>query len=344
MAAHIQSHAPTNSARPVRRPDDLAIQPATADPGPVSTGMYPNLGMVDETAEFGALARRDRRQDVSEVILHQTDSDTAAQTRAAYTNRIEGDPNSDARHTGAHYLIDEDGQTSLTVPTDEVVWHAAKHNNSAVGIETVGRHRNLDNSSDLRGDVSGMDLAPGLRGELLGLTDRQLERRMGDNGNNIYEDITGPQKRANWNLLGALGATHDLDLGADVYSHEHVAAKTLGEGANTEEMVDAMVAWPGKIAALEERAATLQADPSTPLDELQSVGALLANERANADAVSRDGTSQERNALDAEEILGEGGPATDREQRRVDFWDDFHPNMATLNRTIEPLSAESAGN
>ena len=74
------------------------------------------------------------------------------------------------------------------------------------------------------------------------------------------------------------------------------------------------------------------------------MGALLANERANADAVSRDGTSQERNALDAEEILGEGGPATDREQRRVDFWDDFHPNMATLNGVIEPLSTESAGN
>ena len=86
-----------------------------------------------------------------------------------------------------------------------------------------------------------MDLAPGLRGELLGLTDRQLDRRMGDNGNNIYEDITGPQKRGNWNLLGALGATHDLDLGADVNSHEHVAEKTLGEGANTEEMVDVMV-------------------------------------------------------------------------------------------------------
>ena len=39
---------------------------------------------------------------------------------------------------------------------------------------------------------------------------------MANNENNIYEDITGPQKRANWNLLGALGSDHGLDLTAAV--------------------------------------------------------------------------------------------------------------------------------
>ena len=331
-----QQLAPQRVPRPVPRPADLVpLAPAQVDVpegfgrrGAVE-GMYEGLDIQDETADYGALGRGPRRRDPSEIVLHQTDSQTGDSTRDTYAQRIRN-----GQHTGAHYLIDENGETSLTVPTDQRVDHTVGHNRSSIGIETVGMHRNLSGSNDLHADVGALDLAPGLRERLLGQSPRELRSEMRANNYNIYEDINGPQKRANWNLIRALGADHGLDPAADVHAHEHLQAKTLGEGENTEEFIDRMVSWPGRIEQLEERAAAMRADPSTPLDALKEVGALLNNERANAAAVRVDGTPQESNALEGERILGYTGPASEREARRIDFWDNFHPNMDRLDEAL----------
>jgi hypothetical protein len=64
--------------------------------------------------------------------------------------------------------------------------------------------------------------------------------------------------------------------------------------------------------------------------------AYLEREQAKADAVTRDGTEVENNALEAKALLGEGGPATDREALQVDFWDNIHPSMANLDDALPP--------
>lgn len=109
-----------------------------------------------------------------------------------------------------------------------------------------------------------------------------------------------------------------------------------------------MLAWPEKIAELELQLAAAQSHRDIMvingvdyLDDLAPMEALLESEKAKADAVNRDGTAAENNALEAETILGEGGPATDREALRVSFWDNFHPNMAELD---DALSSDRVAN
>ena len=276
---------------------------------------------------FGALGYGQLR-DPSEVVLHQTDSSTADSTRGAYDNRVKN-----GQHIGAHYLIGKDGETSLTVPTDRKVAHAKGHNSTAIGIENVGLHNSVNPRGDLHAQIEAMNLTPGLKEELLALSPAQLRSRMSANGNNIYEDITGPQKRSTWNLLGKLSDDHGLDLEADVHAHEHIQAKTIGEGENVEEMVDAMVAWPAKIDALRARIDGLKADAAPP-ESYAELEALLAEQQANFAAVEADATVAEENALEGEAILGEPGPATAREERRVAFWDAFYENMAALDAAL----------
>lgn len=118
--------APRTSVRPQARPADLDTTSRTP-------GVFPEPGVQDETARFGKLGRRQRRGDPSEIVLHQTDSDTADQVRDAYDQRVR-----QGGSIAAHYLIDKDGSTSLTVPTDRAPSHVMGHNQAAIGIENVG--------------------------------------------------------------------------------------------------------------------------------------------------------------------------------------------------------------
>ncbi len=292
-------------------------------------GMYDGLDMHDETAQFGALGTRQRNGDPSEVVVHQTASNDADSTRRGYADRI-----ARGSSIGAHYLIEKDGDTSLTVPTDRVASHTRGHNSTAVGIENVGAPNQVNPNGDLHAQIEAMDLSPQLKQRLLDMSPAELRRTMADNGNNIYPDITGDQKRANWNLLRALAADYDLDLGEDVLAHEHVQAKTIGEGENITEFVDTMVAWPGRIEELEaivERMRTEGGNP-TRLAELEDY---LAQERARHNAVEVDGTPQERNLLDAEQLLGQtDGPAHERERTREDFYDNFWDHMGQLDEAL----------
>ena len=117
MAQHL---APQRVPRPVPRPANLVPPvPAGLDVpegfgrrGAVE-GMYDGLDIQDETGDYGALGRGPRRRDPSEIVLHQTDSRSGDSTRETYAQRIRN-----GQHTGAHYLIDENGETSLTLKAD----------------------------------------------------------------------------------------------------------------------------------------------------------------------------------------------------------------------------------
>ena len=331
-----RSLAPEKVPRPRPRPENLGVlagreaetPPDFGEKG-TTPGMYEGLGMDDKTDEFGRLGARNRRGPPSDVILHQTMSTSGESTESAYSSRIK---NGD--HTGAHYLIDEDGGTSLTVPTDKVVYHAKGHNSSGIGIETVGMPEKVSQSGNMHAQIEAIDLSPDLKARLLAMSENELKNTMRSNGNYIYKDITGPQKRANWNLLRAIAAEHGIELKEDVDAHEHVQAKTIGEGENIEEFVDAMLAWPGKIAALERKLAEAKSSgaPDGYINDLQ---AELTEQKATYEAVKLDKSMQENNALEGEALLGDGGPATAREERREGFWNDFYPHMQRLDGWLE---------
>lgn len=316
------AQAPMTSIRPQPRPDDLM------EGRPTAPGHYPNIGMQDETDRFGDLGARKRRGDPSGVVLHQTDSYTGDQVRTAYDNRIRK-----GSSIGAHYLIDEEGESSLTVPTDEVVYHAKGHNSSDIGIEVVGKAQQVNPRGDLHAQIAEIGLTPQLEERLMAMSPAELKRTMRDNGNWIYGDITGPQKRATWNLLREIGKEHGIDMSDDVHAHEHVQAKTIGEGENIEEMVETMQAWPDKVAALEQLIEEKKASGADAA-ELAELEERLAMERALQEAVSLDGTVAENNALEGERLLGEPGAATEREGMREQFWDGFYPHMQGLDGLV----------
>ncbi|MFT7521357.1 MAG: hypothetical protein ACI9MC_003508 [Kiritimatiellia bacterium] len=164
-----------------------------------------------------------------------------------------------------------------------------------------------------------------------------LKREMSGNGDDIYQDINGPQKRANWNLLRALAQEHGIDLTSDVESHENVQAVTIGEGESAEGFVDARREWPQKIAALGARIVWLAGDPGAHPSQLSKLRELLRAEEEKCEAVYVDDAVQEENALEGETVLGEEGAATPREGVRTEFWADSHPSTERLNSTLTAL-------
>ncbi len=185
----------------------------------------------------------------------------------------------------------------------------------------------------MHAQIEALDLSPKLKERLLAMSERELKRTLANNGNYIYEDLSGPQKRATWNLLRAIADEYGIDLDAGVESHEHVQAKTIGEGENAEEMVDTMRSWPAKVEELGARLAEARA-AGAPDGYLADLEDELAEQRANLAAVDADKTLAENNALEGERILGEPGAAAAREERRNAFWDAFYDNMERLDALL----------
>lgn len=256
-------------------------------------------------------------------------------TRNSYRDRIEkGD------HDGAHYLVGKEGETSLTVPTDKVAAHVRGNKDAdwkganawSIGIENVGMPTKVKPKEPLRPQVEKLDLPPAMRARLLGLDDKQLKAELADGGYEVHTDITAPQKRANWNLVSAIAKDKKLDIGTDVVAHEDVDHKTLGEGEPIKEFVDAMQAWPQKIAALEEKVCVAhEAGDTARLAELEP---LLAQARRAWDAVQRDKTPAENNALEGERLLDQPGEATAREGERTGFYAEFWKRTQALDAAL----------
>lgn len=220
-------------------------------------GLYP--GVQDLTGEYGALAMATRPV-TRGVVLHRTETRTAASALAAYRDRIRA-----GSDIGAQYLIDEHGAILLITPADGLLSHAHGFNEVTLGIEVVGPALPLDLRGGLRGGPSGgpssrsqtlrqqlaaIPLSPQFKERLLAYDDLKLARVIRSCGSAIYSDLTDPQKDAVLALCDWLAADYALDLeslsqpGPDesasnnytlatlpaFSAHEHLNPKTLGEG------------------------------------------------------------------------------------------------------------------
>jgi hypothetical protein len=304
--------------------------------GPKTAGMYPELGMTDETASYGDLGVRDMKGGPEGVVLHRTESPTVESTYNAYDDRIDN-----GQHIGAHYLIGKEGETSLTVPTDEVVYHAKGNNSTHVGIENVGMSSEIDKNSPLRDQVEKLDLTPSMRARLLAMSDRELKRELRDTGYEIHTDITAPQRRANWNLVRALTKEHGLDPVKDVKAHEHINAKTLGEAEPIKEFTDAMVGYPAYLDSLDGLVKQLEGDSNADPEQVTEMSDFLNRQRSALVAVDVDGTAQENTLLMADAMMdNKEGPSAVREAERTRFYNDFWTDHQQLLKYLEGETTE----
>lgn len=339
QARRPRERAQQNVQAPEQR-DTRQRQPRTPPPPPPPpAGLYPDLGMRDETKEFSPLASSDRTAAVSGVVLHRTESPSMESTRNSYRTQMRN-----GNHVGAHYLIGQDGETSLTVPTDKVTAHVRGNKDPAwrganartIGIENVGMASQINPKGDIRKQVEALSLPPAMRARLLGMSDKDLKRTLADSGNEIHTDITGPQRRANWNLLRTLSSAHNLDMGTDVQAHETVDHKTLGEAEPIKEFVEAMRSWPVRLHRLEQRIQELEKDPSHDPKQVEAMRTVLQEEQTTWQAVQADKTPQENNQLEGERLLGQPGQATQREGARAQFYEQFWTRMQRVDRLLAP--------
>lgn len=333
--------------------DDGAKKKKAAPPEiaalPPQPGVYP--GVKDITAEYGALADG-KRASTQGVVLHRTESSSAASTLAGYKDRI-----NQGTHIGAQYLIDTKGETSLVTPLDSMVSHSKGFSASTVGVEVVGPAKKLDPSSaktPLRDQITNLNLSPEMEARLLGYNDKQLSNVVKWNGNQIYEDINGAQKRSVWNLSNNLAKEYGLDMtsqskagkdesGQNNYSkatlpdfsaHEHINPKALGEGEPMLEFLRERQKYPQMVQQAEQKLAEMRASGAKP-EDIAKFESLVSQEQGTLSALNLDQNEAEMAALKAERDSGKPGEATEREGQRTDFYDNFYDRMAALKGAVQ---------
>ena len=318
-------------------------------PAPTKPGVYP--GVTDLTGTYGALAAG-KRHSTDGVVLHRTESTTAASTLSGYRERIR-----QGSSIGAQYLIDERGGTSLITPVDGLASHSKGFSDATIGVEVVGPAQQFDRSGkhgSIRDQVTGLNLSPEMKARLLGYNDKQLSSVVKSNGDQIYEDINGAQKRSVWGLTNHLAADYGLDLnstsvhgagesGANHYTrktlpdfsaHEHINPKALGEGEPIVEFLRARNQYPQLVAQAEQRLAAMRTSGADPA-QLAQYEALVKKEESTLSSLNVDGTAAETQALKAEQQAGKPGEASAREQQRTDFYDHFYDRIGALKGAVK---------
>lgn len=330
-------------------PKAQAGKDAKAEPPKQVPGVYP--GVKDLTGTYGALAAG-KRSETQGAVLHRTESSSAAGTLNGYNDRIKN-----GSHVGAQYLIDEKGGTNLVTPQDSLVYHAKGFNSSTVGVEVVGPAKSLDRTGakgPLRDQITGLNLSPEFESRLLGYNDKQLNNVVKWNGDQIYEDISGAQKRSVWNLSNNLAKQYGLDItslsqhgkdesGANNYTtatlpdfnaHEHINPKALGEAEPMIEFLRARNQYPQLVGQAEKKLEGMRASGADP-SEIARIEELVKQEQGTLSALNLDGNAEEMAALKAERDSGKPGEATEREDERTSFYDHFYDRIGALKNTVK---------
>ena len=322
----------------------------------MTLGVFRDLDVTDRTATFGKLSQSSQTSGgVSNIILHQTESTTQASTLSTYKSHIKhgGD-------VGAQFLISETGEISDITGLDrrvsqvgaKGVINAGVTNANSVGIEHVGMYHAITpapkppgphakqaqrqawtaDMQRVRSDLSALPLSPALKQRLLALSDRKLWQTLRDTAWAIYGDINAAQKRSSFLLTQRLRAEYGLNA-ADMYAHEAVRQKTLGEGENIQEFLTAREAYPRQVQALRALATA-----RTDLQKSTAFMSVLQNEESVAAALSVDATATENAALAAERSAGHGGPASTRETARTRYYQDFWARAAQVAGLLQFLN------
>lgn len=171
---------------------------------------------------------------VNGVVLHRTESSTAASTLSTWRTREAG--------TGAHFLIDRDGTTHQTVSIKRQAWHvgAIRSRGEVEGTITNEDQRELDAAR--KGQVEWR--GPAVRAVSRLESTRPYPERYPTNADSIGIEVVGRYRPAtqDWDppspeqsaalrrLMGSLQRNFGL-TDEDVYEHDAISRKTPGEGA-----------------------------------------------------------------------------------------------------------------
>ncbi len=98
-----------------------AAQASALTPAPDA----PSTVEVEDKTKKSKLGSRPRNQAITQVVVHESDTRSSAETEAALGHR----------HLSAHYTVDADGSVARLVPESRVASHAGAHNARSVGIE-----------------------------------------------------------------------------------------------------------------------------------------------------------------------------------------------------------------
>ena len=144
---------------------------------------------------------------VNGIVLHRTESSTAASTLSTWRTRDAG--------TGAHFLIDRDGTTHQTVSVDRQAWHvgAIRSRGEVEGTITPDDQRALDAARNGQAEWRGTAVRAVSRVE----SSRPYPERYPTNADSVGIEVVG---RYHFGLTNK-----------DVYEHDAISRKTPGEGA-----------------------------------------------------------------------------------------------------------------
>lgn len=172
---------------------------------------------------------------VNGIVLHRTESSTAASTLATWRTREAG--------TGAHFLIDRDGTIHQTVSVDRQAWHvgAIRSRGEVEGTIPPQDQRELDAARNGQAEWRGTAVRAVSRVE----STRPYPERYPTNADSIGIEVVGrydpatqawdaptpEQTAAIRRLMGSLQRNFGLN-DEDVYQHDVISRKTPGEGAD----------------------------------------------------------------------------------------------------------------
>lgn len=192
--------------------------------------------MVDKNVEIKTFASIEHGalKGVSSIVLHRTDSATAASVLAAYKA---------GQKTGAHFLIEKDGKTYQTASLERICWHVGilqprcLNENSCAPEELTTINALLHQK--------GMGFGQRARNVSAHETQKPYPLRYPANSDSIgievvglfqpglqdYEAPTQAQLYQTKWLVQQLVDAYGIKLLADVYAHGSVARKQPTEGA-----------------------------------------------------------------------------------------------------------------
>lgn len=119
VEAYARGFFPASGLFPDLDPPQLENRAAPlAPPAPAEA----TLDVVDKKSNKNSRARS---QSVTQVVMHESDTDNSAETESVL----------DRRGLSAHYTVDKDGTVDALVPEGRVAYHAGLNNAGSVGIE-----------------------------------------------------------------------------------------------------------------------------------------------------------------------------------------------------------------
>ena len=236
--AGYHTHDPDPAASRFSVPMEAASRPAQQSLAPfgreTTIGRDGFLTDPDITRTPVAKIEHGAMPQVNGIVLHRTDSNTAASTLNTWRTRADA--------TGAHFLIDTDGTIHQTVSVDRQAWHVGpvRSRGEVEGTITPADQRELDAARGTTPEWQGT----AVRAVSTVEATRPYPERYPTNGDSVGIEVVGRYNAATktWDpptaaqtasiqrLVGTLQNNFGLN-DHDVYQHDAISRKTPGEGA-----------------------------------------------------------------------------------------------------------------